>query len=107
MRRRGNEHYGAGQQLVCYSAAWVFGRASAAMRPLRAYRHVSSRAYVSPRACVVPVPADLAALPVRGLRPAGSATRDKGPGSKSAIYRLENPALPCCETSVSSKIKLR
>jgi hypothetical protein len=41
----------------------------------------------------VPSSADLAALVeallLRGLRPAGNATRDGRPGSKSAIYRVE------------------
>src|SRR5271155_2764432 len=67
------------------------------MRPLR------SCAQVSPS--VVPSSADLAALVeallLRGLRPAGNVTRDGRPGSKSAIYRVEDRALSGCEAGVS------
>ena len=36
-----------------------------------------------------------------GLRPAGNVTRDGRPGSKSAIYRVEDRALSGCEAGVS------
>ena len=53
----------------------------------------------------MPSSADLAAhveaLLLRGLRPAGNVTRDGRPGSKSAIYRLEDRALSGCEAGVS------
>jgi len=53
----------------------------------------------------VPSSADLAALVeallLRGLRPAGNVIRDGRPGSKSAIYRVEDRALSGCEAGVS------
>ena len=53
----------------------------------------------------MPSSADLAALVeallLRGLRPAGNATRDGRPGSKSAIYLVEDRALSGCEAGVS------
>ena len=53
----------------------------------------------------MPSSADLAALVeallLRGLRPAGNATRDGRPGSKPAIYHVEDRALSGCEAGVS------